>query len=93
MRIHLHLGSILAHASFSGQLWMARWWSYADIPGGVAGDWQLIGVCPTSSTVVATVKPQFEAKEVPLTVPITTPAAALAAKEKAHHKKSRAFRF
>jgi len=30
-----------------GHLWTAKWWSEADVPGGVAGDWQDDGPCTT----------------------------------------------
>ncbi|OBZ72105.1 Chitinase 2 [Grifola frondosa] len=30
---------------YNGHLWTAKWWSYADIPGGVAGDWTDDGAC------------------------------------------------
>ncbi|HLG63597.1 MAG TPA: chitinase [Ktedonosporobacter sp.] len=31
--------------TFNGSLWQAKWWSEADVPGGAAGDWALLGSC------------------------------------------------
>ncbi|KAG8860911.1 Chitinase 1 [Tulasnella sp. 330] len=31
--------------TYNGQLWQAKWWSEADVPGGSAGDWALVGTC------------------------------------------------
>ena len=30
---------------YAGHLWTAKWWSYADTPGGAAGDWTDDGAC------------------------------------------------
>ncbi|BCL80571.1 chitinase [Ktedonobacteria bacterium brp13] len=31
--------------TYNGSLWQAKWWTEADIPGGAAGVWTLIGSC------------------------------------------------
>ncbi|KIJ08759.1 chitinase [Paxillus involutus ATCC 200175] len=31
--------------TYGGDLWTAKWWSEADVPGGVAGDWINDGAC------------------------------------------------
>lgn len=31
--------------TFNGSLWQAKWWSEADVPGGAAGVWTLLGSC------------------------------------------------
>ncbi|THH31700.1 hypothetical protein EUX98_g2472 [Antrodiella citrinella] len=75
---------------YNGQLWTAKWWSYGDTPGGVAGDWQSDGACPAVLNQIVPV--HYESKSVPLEVPVKTPAAALAAKENASHNRSRFFK-
>jgi len=34
-----------SQVTFNGSLWQAKWWSEADVPGGAAGVWTLIGSC------------------------------------------------
>ncbi len=31
--------------TYNGSLWQAKWWSEADVPGGAAGVWNLLGSC------------------------------------------------
>lgn len=31
--------------TYGGDLWTAKWWSEADVPGGASGDWANDGVC------------------------------------------------
>ena len=31
--------------TFNGSLWQAKWWTEADVPGGAAGVWTLLGSC------------------------------------------------
>ncbi|VDB91955.1 unnamed protein product, partial [Peniophora sp. CBMAI 1063] len=31
--------------TYNGELWQAKWWTEADVPGGAAGSWTLIGKC------------------------------------------------
>ncbi|KAI0688227.1 glycoside hydrolase [Cytidiella melzeri] len=59
-----------------GHLWTAKWWSYGDVPGGVAGDWQDDGPCATAALAPGQfVKTHYESKAVPLSVPVKTPGA------------------
>ncbi|EIN09820.1 glycoside hydrolase [Punctularia strigosozonata HHB-11173 SS5] len=37
--------------TFNGHLWTAKWWTEADQPGGVAGDWTDDGACTTAGPV------------------------------------------
>jgi chitinase len=45
----LHIVYISSHTNncftFSGHLWTANWWSFADVPGGASGDWKDDGPC------------------------------------------------
>ncbi|KAK7690719.1 hypothetical protein QCA50_005818 [Cerrena zonata] len=59
---------------FGGHLWTAKWWSYADTPGGVADDWQDNGPC-VAALANQLIKPHYESKSVPLQVPVKTPEA------------------
>lgn len=34
-----------SRVTYNGSLWQARWWTEADVPGGAAGVWTLIGSC------------------------------------------------
>ncbi|TCD70241.1 Chitinase 1 [Steccherinum ochraceum] len=77
---------------YNGHLWVAKWWSYGDAPGGAAGDWQDDGACKTSNVHGPIVTPHYESKSVPLQVPVKTPAAAVAAKENADRNRSRFFK-
>ncbi|GBE88295.1 glycoside hydrolase superfamily [Sparassis latifolia] len=53
---------------YGGDLWTAKWWSYADIPGGAAGDWTNDGVCAATNLQAGEyVKVQYQSKEAPLT--------------------------
>ena len=38
----------------SGHLWTAKWWSYADVPGGAAGDWSDDGACTSFAAAIPT---------------------------------------
>ncbi|CAL1716603.1 unnamed protein product [Somion occarium] len=58
---------------FAGHLWTAKWWSYADAPGGPAEDWQDNGPC-VAAKAGQIIKPKYESKSVPLEVPVKTPA-------------------
>ena len=31
--------------TYNGELWQAKWWTEADVPGGAAGVWTLLGPC------------------------------------------------
>lgn len=31
--------------TYNGSLWQAKWWTQADVPGGAAGVWTLLGSC------------------------------------------------
>ncbi|KAH9949899.1 glycoside hydrolase superfamily [Amylocystis lapponica] len=51
---------------YGGHLWTARWWSYADSPGGSAGDWTDDGACTASDLAPGEyVKVPFQSKAVP----------------------------
>ena len=39
-----------AVVTFAGHTWSARWWTYADLPGGAAGVWVDGGACTGSTT-------------------------------------------
>ncbi|KAI0346297.1 glycoside hydrolase [Trametopsis cervina] len=60
---------------YGGHLWTAKWWSYGDVPGGSAGDWQDDGACTTAAVAGAVVKAHYESKAVPTAVPVQTPGA------------------
>ncbi|KAF5359163.1 hypothetical protein D9756_003174 [Leucocoprinus leucothites] len=53
---------------YNGHLWVAKWWSQADAPGGPAGDWTDMGACTsrvaTSSVHAQTVKATVKATSV-----------------------------
>ncbi len=34
-----------SRVTYNGSLWQAKWWTQADVPGGPAGVWTLIGKC------------------------------------------------
>ena len=34
-----------ARVAYAGHVWTAKWWSYADVPGGAAGVWVESGAC------------------------------------------------
>ncbi|OCH83980.1 glycoside hydrolase [Obba rivulosa] len=54
---------------YGGDLWTAKWWSYGDTPGGVAGDWQNDGVCVAANLAPGEfIKVHYESKSIPLTV-------------------------
>ncbi|KAJ3826963.1 glycoside hydrolase family 18 protein [Lentinula raphanica] len=38
--------------TYNGHLWSAKYWSEADAPGGVAGDWTDDGPCTTAGTLI-----------------------------------------
>ncbi|KAI1797099.1 glycoside hydrolase, partial [Ganoderma leucocontextum] len=44
---------------YNGHLWTAKWWSYADIPGGVAGDWADDGACTSFAAAIPTQRSAF----------------------------------
>jgi len=85
---------------YNGDLWTAKWWSYADAPGGAAGDWTDDGACASNAAAKA-VKVAYQSKEAPLNVPPKVSAvpnlslsAALAAKTAAPARRnSRFFNF
>ena len=39
---------------YNGHLWTAKWWSYADTPGGAAADWTDDGACTSFAAAVPT---------------------------------------
>ncbi|EPT01410.1 hypothetical protein FOMPIDRAFT_96173 [Fomitopsis schrenkii] len=82
---------------YNGDLWTAKWWSYADTPGGAAGDWTDDGACSTTNNNVS-----YQNKEPPLTaapkagtVPNPSLSAAIAASQTAEvtRRNSRFFKF
>lgn len=52
---------------YNGNLYTAKWWSYADTPGGSAGDWTEDGACGASSDATA-VKVAYQSKVAPTNV-------------------------
>ncbi|KAJ6577236.1 glycoside hydrolase superfamily [Mycena capillaripes] len=42
-----------SQVTFNGHQWQANWWSEADVPGGVSGDWADLGAC---TSLLATAK-------------------------------------
>ncbi|KAI0733488.1 glycoside hydrolase superfamily [Fomitopsis betulina] len=82
---------------YNGDLWTAKWWSYADTPGGASGDWTDDGACSTTNNKVS-----YQSKEAPLTaspkagtVPNPSLSAAIAATQAAEatRRNSRFFKF
>ncbi|KAI0819278.1 glycoside hydrolase [Trametes gibbosa] len=41
---------------YNGHLWTAKWWSFADVPGGPAGDWTDSGACTSFAAAVPTAR-------------------------------------
>ncbi|KAJ4479961.1 glycoside hydrolase superfamily [Lentinula aciculospora] len=41
-----------SQVTYNGHLWTANYWSEADVPGGVSGDWADDGVCTTDATLL-----------------------------------------
>ncbi|KIP08233.1 carbohydrate-binding module family 5 protein [Phlebiopsis gigantea 11061_1 CR5-6] len=59
---------------YGGHLWTAKWWSYGDTPGGVAGDWTDDGACTANVLKQGQfVTVHYESKAVPTKVPVETP--------------------
>ncbi|KAL9714342.1 Chitinase 2 [Leucoagaricus gongylophorus] len=46
-----------SQVTYNGHLWVAKWWSQADVPGGPAGDWTDLGAC-TSLIAAASLQHQ-----------------------------------
>ncbi|EJF62645.1 glycoside hydrolase [Dichomitus squalens LYAD-421 SS1] len=44
---------------YNGHLWTAKWWSYADVPGGAAGDWTDDGACTSFNAAIPTQRSAF----------------------------------
>ena len=64
---------------YNGHLWTAKWWSYADVPGGVAGDWTDDGACTSFAAAIPTQRSAFMSvlsPAVPVTVSPTATAMA-----------------
>ncbi|EMD33967.1 glycoside hydrolase family 18 protein [Gelatoporia subvermispora B] len=80
---------------YGGDLWTAKWWSYGDTPGGVAGDWQNDGACVAAALAPGEfIKAHYESKSIPLTVKpkATAPLQTVAAAKGTSRKSSRDFR-
>jgi len=62
-------------ATYNGHLWTAKWWSYADIPGGAAGDWTDDGPCTTAMVMKTNYRTAQAHVHIPATA-VTGPASA-----------------
>ena len=62
---------------YNGHLWTAKWWSYADVPGGVAGDWTDDGACTSFAAAIPTQRSAFMSVLSPA-VPVSPTATATA---------------
>ncbi|KAF7312135.1 Glycoside hydrolase [Mycena indigotica] len=79
-----------SQVTYNGHLWQAKYWSQADVPGGVAGDWTDLGAC---TSLMATLKADAPAKPTAAVLTGVAPAAKATVAAQETRKKSRAFKF